>query len=436
MNLFFFIEMSGGKSDHRLSMTDNKYEQMERNEEVNADDRRSSNPGIRFLCCFHESNEFYCRWILEEQITELPISFSASHRPSHSSNNSIVESDRPRSKTVSTNTSDIESSSTGFNLLQSIKDLTHQELSRANPLGLLGKEVISVTGTTHCPEPIPPKDDHPTNLSSSSSINQSSPTNELSPQQIHFPLNEDEKMLMQRRRSTLANQAEFTVLPPVPAEFITNTNPNDIQPYLFSQPAPDTMLADFIPDTMTINVFEVFIYAWGVFAFFFDMVTDLVLAQAYYSEGAYWLFILTLMCVIVPNLTLSIFSLVWYIDGSQLKAAANKQQTTTLGQETSISEVNSSNNILENDRGRIRHPSECFPLNGKQHSACQTEADDQIDAHISRLKQRTSAPIDKDASSSQQTKRKLFQLSAATADVFTWIIRIIILVLQLDLCLK
>lgn len=357
--------------------------------------------------------------MIDEQLT-------SSHGQIHSSNNSIVESDRPRSKTVSTNTSDVESTSTGFNLLQSIKDLTHQELSRPNPLGLLGKEVISVTGTTLCPEPIPPKEDNQNE--DHSSMNKCTPTNEIEPQQIHFPLNEEEKLLFKRRRSSQINANESIVLPPCPAEFISNTNPDDLQPHLFSQPTPDTMLADFIPDTMTINVFEVFIYAWGVCAFFLDMVTDLVLAQAYYSEGAYWLFILTLMCVIVPNLTLSVFSLVWYIDGSQLKAAASKHQTTT-GRDTSTYEINSSNNILEEKNG------EYLPLHGKQHSACQTDIDDQHDGHISRLRQRISTP-DKDSSSNQQTKSKSFQLSSATADVLTWIIRIIILVLQLDLCLK
>jgi hypothetical protein len=174
----------------------------------------------------------------------------------------------------------------------------------------------------------------------------------------------------------------------------------------------------------------VFIYAWGVFAFFFDMVTDLVLAHAYYSEGAYWLFILTLMCVIVPNLTLSIFSLVWYIDGSQLKAAANEKRTT-IERDTSIYEINSSNDIFEKDQEQNR--SEIIPLHGKQNSACQT--DDQVDAHVSRLKQQISTS-EKDIEQIYQKKRKHFQLSAATTNVLTWIIRIIILVLQLDLCLK
>jgi hypothetical protein len=133
------------------------------------------------------------------------------------------------------------------------------------------------------------------------------------------------------------------------------------------------------------------------------MVTDLVLAHAYYLEGAYWLFILTLMCVVLPNITLSVFSLVWYIDSSQLKAAAHGETKT------------------EDETTR-------------ETTSCQTEDlidkdEDHVDAHISRIRQLPQAPEEK-------IKRKTFQLSAATANVFTWIIRIVILVLQLDLCLK
>lgn len=302
--------------------------------------------------------------------------------------------------------------------------------------------MISVTGTTHCPEPIPPREDDNDEIivntgdrsstSSSNSPHKLSPINENEPQLIHFPLNQEEKIRMQRRRSTLANLTE-SVLPPCPAEFISNSTKNDLQPHLFSQPVPGTMVADFIPDTMTINVFEVFIYAWGVIAFFLDMVTDLVLAHAYYSEGAYWLFILTLMCVIVPNLTLSIFSLVWYIDGSQLKAAANEDPTIQYN--TSIYETNSSNDFLDKDQQEEnRSNSEYIPLHGKQNSSCQTDDwnnEDQIDAYVSRIKQTPQTPREKDL-----VTKKTFQISAASANILTWIIRIIILVLQLDLCLK
>jgi len=209
---------------------------------------------------------------------------------------------------------------------------------------------------------------------------------------------------MHRRRSTLGNITDIT-LPPCPAEFIPTDNDQNLQPHLFSQPSPDTMIADFIPDTMTINVFEVFIYAWGVFAFFIDMVTDLVLAHAYYSEGAYWLFLLTLMCVFVPNITLSVFSLVWYMDSSQLKAAAN-------GKTESKYEISQQTTYCQTD-----------DLIGKENG------EDQVDAHVSRIRYPPQIP-------EKQVERKTFRLSAATANIFTWIIRIIILVLQLDLCLK
>ncbi|CAF4029317.1 unnamed protein product, partial [Rotaria magnacalcarata] len=284
------------------------------------------------------------------------------------SNSSTSDFDRSGSKTISTTgtTPECEVSSTlptGFNILQSIKDLTHQELNRANPLGLLGKEVISATGTTHCPEPIPPRESDDISITQiRTSPSSMSPIDDNEPQQLHFPLNEEEIVQMQRRRSTLLNTTDVT-LPPCPAEFMPMDDDEELQQaHLFSQPSPGTMVADFIPDTMTINVFEVFIYAWGVFAFFFDMVTDLVLAHAYYLEGAYWLFILTLMCVILPNLTLSVFSLVWYIDSSQLKAAANDQTKADyeISHQTAFSQTE---DLIENDT-----------------------TEDQVDAHISRIR--------------------------------------------------
>ncbi|UJR26365.1 hypothetical protein I4U23_007698 [Adineta vaga] len=371
---------------------------------------------------------------------------SSGVRQPNSSHVITTESNRSRSKTTSTNTSDVESTtgSIGFQFLQSIKDLTQKELYRANPLGLLGKEIISVTGTTHCPEPIPPKEDNPlaantgggtTPTSSSVSSNKLSPITEDEPQHIHFPLNEEEKAYMRRRRSTLENELE-TVLPPCPAEFVANTNNDDVQPHLFSQPSPTTLVADFIPDKMTINVFEVFIYAWGVFAFFFDMVTDLVLAQAYYTEGAYWLFILTLMCVIVPNLTLSVFSLVWYIDGSQLKSVRDEKQNETQ-YNTSVYETNLSYDISGKDQRRNSKGSELMPLHQKLSSANQqddTNGEDQLNVQLSDSNQRSQ--VSEKNAEEQLVKRKHIQFSAASANVLTWIIRIIILVLQLDLCLK
>ena len=294
------------------------------------------------------------------------------------------------------------SASAGFQFLQSIKDLTHQELYRANPLGLLGKEIISVTGTTHCPEPIPPKETEPTGLITTSPSKLAS-IHENESQQLQFPRDDNERVQRQRRPSTLP------VLAPYPVDFIPDGAEETLQPHLFSQPSPTTLIADFIPDTMTINVFEVFIYAWGVLAFFLDMVTDLVLAHAYYLEGAYWLFILTLMCVILPNLTLSIFSLAWYIDGCQLKAAATRQESTA-------------------PHASAHDKTDRSPMNCEQNSFYRAEKSNGSDQTGGR-----SGP---NVSKQSSLKRRRFQLSAATANVLTWMIRIIILVLQLDLCLK
>jgi maleate cis-trans isomerase len=89
--------------------------------------------------------------------------------------------------------------------------------------------------------------------------------------------------------------------------------------------------------------------------------------------------------------------------------------------------------MIDKDQQRNMNASELIPLHRKQNSSCQT--DDQIDAHVSRVKQRQQTP-EKEREQEYSAKRKHFQLSATTTNVLTWIIRIIILVLQLDLCLK
>lgn len=69
-----------------------------------------------------------------------------------------------------------------------------------------------------------------------------------------------------------------------------------------------------IPDDIHISILEVFIYMWGVITFFADFITDIILAIEYYKNQKAWLGSMTLIFVIVPNVTLSLFSLSWYID--------------------------------------------------------------------------------------------------------------------------
>ena len=69
-----------------------------------------------------------------------------------------------------------------------------------------------------------------------------------------------------------------------------------------------------IPDGIYISIWEVFIYLWGCIAFFLDIISDIILSVGYYNDNKKWLCSLTLIFVIVPNVTLSLFSLSWYID--------------------------------------------------------------------------------------------------------------------------
>ncbi|CAF0712513.1 unnamed protein product [Brachionus calyciflorus] len=69
-----------------------------------------------------------------------------------------------------------------------------------------------------------------------------------------------------------------------------------------------------IPDDIHISILEVFIYLWGVITFFADLISDIILGFDYYHSSRIWLAIMTMMFVIVPNFTLSLFSLSWYID--------------------------------------------------------------------------------------------------------------------------
>jgi hypothetical protein len=93
------------------------------------------------------------------------------------------------------------------------------------------------------------------------------------------------------------------------------------------------------------------------------------------------------------------------MDSSQLKAAAN-------GKTENKYEISQQTTYCQTD-----------DLIGKENG------EDQVDAHVSRIRYPPQIP-------EKKVERKTFRLSAATANIFTWIIRIIILVLQLDLCLK
>ena len=87
-----------------------------------------------------------------------------------------------------------------------------------------------------------------------------------------------------------------------------------------------------IPDDIHISILEVFIYMWGVVTFFADFITDIILSIEYFNNAKFWLGFMTLIFVIVPNVTLSLFSLSWYIDKYYSTTNKNKlAKTNTTG---------------------------------------------------------------------------------------------------------
>lgn len=82
-----------------------------------------------------------------------------------------------------------------------------------------------------------------------------------------------------------------------------------------------------IPDDIHISILEVFIYLWGVITFFADFITDIILSIEYYKNQKAWLGSMTLIFVIVPNVTLSLFSLSWYID--KYYSTKNSEETNS-----------------------------------------------------------------------------------------------------------
>jgi hypothetical protein len=148
-----------------------------------------------------------------------------------------------------------------------------------------------------------------------------------------------------------------------------------------------------IPDGIYISIWEVFIYLWGCIAFFIDIISDIILSVGYYNMNKRWLCALTLLFVIVPNVTLSLFSLSWYIDNYYTIKNFKKNNNNKNGDEPDLGNFNANKRYRSN-------------------------LDDSLDLNSHR---------------NQDTMNK----NKSTFDSITfWITTIIFLILQLDLVYK
>jgi len=63
----------------------------------------------------------------------------------------------------------------------------------------------------------------------------------------------------------------------------------------------------------TYSNYEVVVTVLSILSYVFDIGSDIYLAFVYYNDGDMWWFTLTVIFIIVPSLTITIFSFVWYL---------------------------------------------------------------------------------------------------------------------------
>jgi len=68
-----------------------------------------------------------------------------------------------------------------------------------------------------------------------------------------------------------------------------------------------------LPETDTYSNYEVFMTVFSILSYIFDVGSDIYLAFVYHSDGDIWWFTLTVIFIIVPSLTITVFSFVWYL---------------------------------------------------------------------------------------------------------------------------
>ena len=85
-----------------------------------------------------------------------------------------------------------------------------------------------------------------------------------------------------------------------------------------------------IPDEIHISIFEIFIYIWGIITFFGDLISDVILSIEYFNNSETWLAFLTLIFVILPNASLSIYDFSWSIDKYYREKNSNNKSTIDL----------------------------------------------------------------------------------------------------------
>ena len=79
--------------------------------------------------------------------------------------------------------------------------------------------------------------------------------------------------------------------------------------------------ADGIPEPMEYSWFEVGFIVFSIVSFFFDIITDILVASFYWRNQDTWYFIMTVIFITIPTLVVTGISLRWYIVDSREELA-------------------------------------------------------------------------------------------------------------------
>jgi len=68
-----------------------------------------------------------------------------------------------------------------------------------------------------------------------------------------------------------------------------------------------------LPASDTYSNYEVVLTVISILSYIFDVGSDIYVAVVYYRDGDIWWFTLTVLFIVVPSLTITVFSFVWYL---------------------------------------------------------------------------------------------------------------------------
>jgi hypothetical protein len=83
---------------------------------------------------------------------------------------------------------------------------------------------------------------------------------------------------------------------------------------------------DGFPKEAYFGTFDILVLVGSIGSFFFDLGSDVWVAYVYFFDKEYWYFGMTVAFIMIPSLTMMVFSFRWYVMDYQQKKRDNPQK--------------------------------------------------------------------------------------------------------------